>query len=324
LAGDTRNSYGSSSIFPSSAVSVTSVACAAEVSWSRLVDGRRHVRFAQHPRQRRLCGRAVLAGRHFLQALGDLPVGVAIAVGRHVRVVLRALGGAAAALGPVGGEEAARQRRVRDQADALLVAEAVHLLLLFASDEIIEVLHRNRPRVSLPVGDHDHLRELVGGHGRAADVAHLARLNDLVERVHRLLDRRVRIEAMELVDVDVIGLQALQLLVDRGQQMLAAGADVVLRRALADADLGRDHEVLAPRHLHERGAHDLLGAAGVVVVGGVEEGDADVERALEVGRGLGLVELAPAAAALGTPGITAQADAAHDQARTAQRSILHR
>src|SRR6185437_2867863 len=92
----------------------------------------------------------------------------------------------------------------------------------------------------------------------------------------------------------------------------------------ADADLGRDHEVLALGHLQQGRAHDLLGATGVVAVGGVEESDADVERALEIGRRLGLVELAPAAAALGAPRIAAEADAADDQARAAERSVLHR
>src|SRR4029453_8953984 len=94
--------------------------------------------------------------------------------------------------------------------------------------------------------------------------------------------------------------------------------------AHADADLGRQHDVLALRHLHERGAHDLLGPAGIVGVCRVEEGDADIQRALEVGRRLGLVELAPAAAALGAPRIAAEADAADDQARAAQRSVFHR
>ena len=241
-----------------------------------------------------------------------------------LRVVLRALGLAAAFLGAIAGEEAARQRRVRDQPDALLVAQPVHLALFLALDEVVEVLHGNRPGIALPVGDHHHLGELVGRHGRAADVAHLARAHDLVERVHGLLDRRVGIEAMDLVDVDVVGLQALELEVDGRHQVLAAGADVVLAVAHADADLGRQHDILALRHLHERGAHDLLGAAGIVGVGGVEEGDADIERALEIGRRLGLVELAPAAAALGAPRIAAETDAADDQARAAERSILHR
>ena len=181
------------------------------------------------------------------------------------------------------------------------MAQPVHLALFLALDHVVEILHRDGPRIALPVGDHHHLGELVGRHGRAADVAHLARAHELVERVHGLFHRRVRIEPVDLVDVDVIGLQAPELLVDRGHQMLAAGADIVGDRALADADLGRQHDVLALDHLHERGAHDLLGAAGIVVVGGVEEGDADIERALEVGRRLGLVELAPAAAALGAP-----------------------
>src|SRR5579883_3595763 len=106
--------------------------------------------------------------------------------------------------------------------------------------------------------------------------------------------------------------------------MLAAGALVVVARAESGAGLGRDHDVVAPGHLHQRGADDLLRPAAVVDVGGVEEGDADIERTPEVGRRLDLVELAPAAAALGAPRIAAEADPADDQARAAQRSVLHR
>ncbi len=86
------------------------------------------------------------------------------------------------------------------------MAEPVHLALFFARDQIVEVLHGDRPGIAPPVGDHDHLRELVGRHGRAADVPHLARAHDLVERVHRLFHRRMGVEAMNLIDVDVVGL----------------------------------------------------------------------------------------------------------------------
>src|SRR6185437_9817388 len=104
-------------------------------------DRRGHVGLAQHPGERGLGGRAVLAQRDLLQPVDNLPVAVAIGAGGDDSVVLGPLGRAAALLAAIAGEEAARQRRIRDQADALLLAELVHLAFFLALDEIVEILH---------------------------------------------------------------------------------------------------------------------------------------------------------------------------------------
>jgi hypothetical protein len=60
-------------------------------------------------------------------------------------------------------------------------------------------------------------------HRRRADIAGLAGLNDIdiVERFERLLDRRVIVPSMDLVEVDVIGAEAPQARVDLGHDRLA-------------------------------------------------------------------------------------------------------
>ena len=49
------------------------------------------------------------------------------------------------------------------------------------------------------------LVQLLGGEIRAADLPHLARLHQLVQRAERVGNRNVRIGLMQLVEVDVVG-----------------------------------------------------------------------------------------------------------------------
>ena len=110
-----------------------------------------------------------------------------------------------------------------------------------------------------------HLRELPRAHRARADVAHLARLDQVVQRLHDLLGRDGRVEAVDLQEVDVRRVQALQRLLDvvedRGAReaglvdvLLALvhggeqrGREDVVVGTLADeaVALGRDDDLLA-------------------------------------------------------------------------------
>ena len=63
---------------------------------------------------------------------------------------------------------------------------------------------------------------LIGVAGAHADVAHVASLHDVVERLHRLLDRCIIVEPMALKNVNVVELQTLQAVLDALKDMLAA------------------------------------------------------------------------------------------------------
>ena len=104
----------------------------------------------------------------------------------------------------VPGEQAARERAPRDHADALVDALRDHLPLLLAVDEVVVVLHRDEARPAVRVGDALRLRELPRVHAARADVARLAGAHDVVQRLHRLLDRRPVVPAVDLVEVDVV------------------------------------------------------------------------------------------------------------------------
>ena len=85
--------------------------------------------------------------------------------------------------------------------------------------------------------------DLVRGPLADADVQRLALADDVGERLHRLLERRLGVVAVRLVQVDVVGPEPLQRAVDRLHDVLAGEAGVV--RALGagrPVDLREDLE----------------------------------------------------------------------------------
>ncbi len=96
------------------------------------------------------------------------------------------------------------------------------------------VLHHREPRAAGGVGAVQVLGELVGEHRAGADVERLAGLHDVVQRLDGLLDRRLIVEAVDLVEVDVVEAQPGQAGVDR----LAGCACARGRRGWARAPSG--------------------------------------------------------------------------------------
>ena len=124
-------------------------------------------------------------------------------------VLVELVGGAEAA-----AEEAAPERRVGDEADAELAQRRQDLRLDVARPQRVLGLHRG-DRVD-GVRAADRLRRGLA----QPDVADLALGDELGERADRLLDRRARVDAVLVVEVDVIGAQALQRALDRAPHVL--------------------------------------------------------------------------------------------------------
>ena len=106
------------------------------------------------------------------------------------------------------------------------------------------------------------------------DVAHLAGADQVVERAQRLVDRHGRLRAVDLVEVDIVGLQAAQrglALGDDVAAIVAGGQDVVVVHAAVY--LGRQHDPVALAVALERLADDLLAAATIVDVGRIQKVD---------------------------------------------------
>ena len=108
-----------------------------------------------------------------------------------------------------------------------------------------------------------------------------------VERAHRLLERRLGVEAVRIEDVDVFEPHALEALVEAGEQVFAAAPLAVGARPHVVAGLAGDHEFVAIASevaAQEVAEIDLRRARRrPVIVGEVEVGDPEVERGAQNG-----------------------------------------
>jgi hypothetical protein len=118
---------------------------------------------------------------------------------------------------------------------------------------------------------------LPGVHRGRAEIADLAEFDDVVQGFHRLLDGCIRIEAMDLVEIDVMGAEpsegGIHLLEDGlAGEALPAGAVVHLAE-----HLGCQHDVLAAGVTLDGATNELLGGAVLIDVRGVPERDAHLD-----------------------------------------------
>src|SRR5215831_13214862 len=183
-------------------------------------DGRRDAGAREYPCERHLHPADAMPGRDLADAVGNREVGVGEVEPRSELVAIRASRVAAALFLAIAGEKAARHRAVRNHADTFRSAERHHLALLLAVDQVEMVLHRHELRPAVLLRDRQHLRELPGIHARRPNVARLSGAHDVVERLHRLFYRRVVIEAMDLIQIDVVHAETTKRRVDAVEQML--------------------------------------------------------------------------------------------------------
>ena len=100
------------------------------------------------------------------------------------------------------------ERRPRNQAHARRIAEGVHLALLFAVQQVVVVLHTNELRPAVLLGRVLQQRELPGPHAGGADVVHFPGTHEVVQGLHGFFQGRVRVEAVDLQEVEVVELEA--------------------------------------------------------------------------------------------------------------------
>jgi hypothetical protein len=184
----------------------------------------------------------------------------------------------------VPGEEAAGENAVGGDPDPELAAGGEDLALDPARDQGVLDLHvcdgmhgvRAADRLGTDLGE--------------AEVAHVARLDQLCDRAHRLLDRNVREDAAGPIDVDVVRAQSPQRVseevLDRSRPQVVADDRPV--RAAHEPELDADDRLLAVAAA-QRLTDEQLVVPSCVVVARVEQGDAGVERGLDRGDRLRLV-----------------------------------
>ena len=170
---------------------------------------------------------------------------------------------------------AASQRRIRDARDAVLLGHGNQLALVLAVQQVVVILQGGEHRPAVAFGTNLHVVELVAVHGRGSDGPHLALPHEGIERLHGILDGRRVVEAMYLVEIEVIGLQAAQRAVYLAKNSLRREHSVV------EVNLRGKHHILAPdAQASQCRAQKLLARAVGIAVGRVEEVDAKVERML--------------------------------------------
>src|SRR5437667_8009173 len=89
---------------------------------------------------------------------------------------------------------------------------------------------------------------MPAGEIRAAKVTNLPRTHHVIQRADRFLNRRDGIEGVELKQVNVIGAETLEGALDRIDQMMARGTDVIRSVTAAKGGLGGDENLVAPSH----------------------------------------------------------------------------
>ncbi|MCY1199020.1 hypothetical protein D9M72_104140 [compost metagenome] len=237
----------------------------------------------------------------------------------------------------VAREEAAGERAPRQQGYTGVLAQGIHFALFFPVQEVVVVLHADEPGPAIFLRHLLGLRKLPRPHAAGAEIADLAGLDHIMQGLHRFLDRRLRVVTVDLVQVYVVGTQALQRSVDRMENAFTAQAIPVRpahERGHLDAlvgnidrlvDLGSDHGFFAsaPRkHLFEELAGQDLRHAARIGVAGVEEIDAKVDRAFD--QRPGCVFIHDPGTPLRAPECQhAEADSRNLQAGRAEADVFH-
>ena len=181
-------------------------------------------------------------------------------------------------------EEAPAERRVRDQADAELAQGREDLVLDMPGPQRVLGLDR-RDRMDR-VGPADRL----GARLRESEVADLAGRDELGHRPDGLLDRRVGVDPVLVVEIDVVDPQAGQRSLARLVDVLRTPADRPRRRiarAQPDPELRSQDDLVAP--VGDRPPDQPLVGMGSVHVRCVEEVAPQVQRPVDRRRRLGVV-----------------------------------
>src|SRR4029079_14256006 len=132
------------------------------------------------------------------------------------------------------------------------------------------------------------------------------------------------IPTMDLVEVDIIGLQTLQPVINLGEDGLARQTLAVWIGAHLSGDLRGEHDFVPLGEVLERAPGNLFADADGIDVGCIEEVDPRAERLLEEGAALFVAQNPGAVLIAGiAAGHAAEADARDFEAALAEIDVLH-
>ena len=213
------------------------------------------------------------------------------------------------------GQEPHGEREIGHDAQPEAARGRHHLGLDGARQQVPFVLRGHEARQAVLLRQPEGVGDLPAGVVRAAAIADLALVDQPVERVQGLVERRHGVGRVVEIEVDVVAAQPFQ-------AALAGAHDVAARAAREvapvtgglHAEFGDHHRLGPPRP--QRPPQNGLRGAVVIHVGGVEQGDAGVEGRRHHLAALGLVD-PPAQRVAAQPGQRGL------QARTAETAQFH-
>ncbi len=178
-------------------------------------------------------------------------------------------------------------RVVHHRGDAELLAHGQVFGLDGARQQVVHGLRNVGLAVAFFSRDPERLHDLPAGEVGTGGIAHFAGAYGLVHGFEGLFERHRPIGEVEVVEVEVIGLEALQCVVESLQERCAGEAAFIGAGAhFAGGFTGQHYAVAAAfEDLAEHGFRHT----GLVHVGGVEEVDAMVEAGVHQAGGCGQV-----------------------------------
>ncbi len=221
------------------------------------------------------------------------------------------------------GEEATTEGGPGDHAEALIEAEGDHLTFFFPVSEVVVILHGNEFCCAGFVRDVVELGKLPSVHRGSAEVKSFSLLDDAVESVHNFLGGSGVIVTVDLVEIDVVGLEAAEAVFDGVVEVLTTEpflVGVVTHRVVEFG--GDDDFVAGDAESFDRTAEDFFADAERVHVGSVEKVDAEFPGFGDEREAFGFLEnpLTPLLAAVGHHAKTKAGDG---EAGGAKSGVLH-
>ena len=177
----------------------------------------------------------------------------------------------------------ARQRAPRHDGHLAVGAERQDFPFFLTVNQIVLRLEGNELRPAVFLGDVLHPLQLPRENRGRADVPRLTAFHHVVQRLHRFLHRRIRVEAVNLIEVHIVKAKPLQAVVDFRHHVLARRAAAVRTTgAHLEIHLRRHHDLVAVQsEVLDIPSRDFLAGTHLIHVRRVEIVDAKVNSLLE-------------------------------------------
>src|SRR5712672_1220864 len=291
----------------------------------RANDDRGYNRLCQEPCERDTCGTTPACFRNWSHHVEDIPGPLFVHDGKVVFSAAR-IRGLLVRPAELAGKQATGERTPYEQANLFGFQQGNDFPLEIAAGDRVISLKRVELGQIPELGDTEGSGDLPCLPVGAADVADLSLLYQGVESAKRLFERGHGIIAVDLVQVDMVGLQTAETGLDAVHNVASRSPDIIPPRADAAIDLGRDHDIL-PRDVEvlQRLAENLFALALRIIVRRIKEVDAALDRCLDelIGRGLANGTDGPEEPSAVPECHGSEAESRNQETRITERCVFH-